>query len=424
MMSSQTSHDSISHSHTHLSQDDYHHHSPRETLTNTVPRNQKKSVTFDMTKNTYHEAILPKPQSLGKSPQRPSQSYTQPTLHNITTSIQAPPTNTDTYGDFPSTPKPSHTFRILSANINGIATKNITQEVHQIAFQADALHTDYLALIETNLNWSNATIRAQAQSIIRKYWTQSLITFSSHPTSTSKIYLPGGTLSILGNAWSGGAHRVSDSSGMGRWTSNTITGRNNRKITFITAYRVPKTTIRQAGSSTSFFHQWHHLRREGHKSPDPRENLLSDISKHICSISDASTAVIAMIDANENYTSPQSSLAKWAQAHHLVDLHMHLHDLSTDIPTYIRGQYRIDYIFGTHAILPYIVQGGILPYHLLKNTDHRSLYIDIELQRSSHTKNTELPRITVEQYRVTNTITSKSRPDGKTTKENSGEHYL
>ena len=51
------------------------------------------------------------------------------------------------------------------------------------------------------------------------------------------------------------------------------------------------------------------------------------------------------------------------------------------ISTYNRGTHRIDYIFGTPNIIPYILNGGILLYHFLTMTDHRSLYIDIDLPR-------------------------------------------
>jgi len=67
--------------------------------------------------------------------------------------------------------------------------------------------------------------------------------------------------------------------------------------------------------------------------------------------------------------------------HELVDIHMALHDLDTEIPTYNRGTKRIDYIFGTNNIIPYVVKGGILPYHFITHTDHRGLYLDIDIQK-------------------------------------------
>ena len=68
-------------------------------------------------------------------------------------------------------------------------------------------------------------------------------------------------------------------------------------------------------------------------------------------------------------------------SHLLRDIHMYLHQHDTTIPTYNRGTKRIDYILGTTTILPYVTKGGLLPFHYLKNTDHRTLYVELELQR-------------------------------------------
>ena len=55
----------------------------------------------------------------------------------------------DTFGDFPTSPKPLHHFRILYSNINGISTTNFDQECHQIGYHTDAYHIDFLACVET-----------------------------------------------------------------------------------------------------------------------------------------------------------------------------------------------------------------------------------------------------------------------------------
>ena len=87
------------------------------------------------------------------------------------------------------------------------------------------------------------------------------------------------------------------------------------------------------------------------------------------------------MDANEAYTEYHSTLHSWLQQHSLIDIHAALHNLDTNISTYNRGSKRIDYIFGTENIIPYITHGGILSYHFMTSTDHRALYIDMELQK-------------------------------------------
>ena len=48
-------------------------------------------------------------------------------------------------------------------------------------------------------------------------------------------------------------------------------------------------------------------------------------------------------------------------------------------------------------MLPYIVKGGILPYHFLKTTDYRGLYVDIDLQSYFRCKP---PDISPVEYRI------------------------
>jgi len=255
------------------------------------------------------------------------------------------------------------------------------QECHQIGHAAHNFHIDYLGLVETNLNWSNIMLTDSVKTIFRKYWNQTITKTSSTPTLSSKLYQPGGTLSILGNNWTGGATAHSDHSGMGRWTEMIIHGRDHQKLHIINTYRVPTNNINQAGSNTSYYHQWHHLCRQGTQAPNPRAQLLTDLSTHLHAIQRENTAIIIVMDSNEAYTDYKSPLLQWIQSHHLIDTHMALHHLDTTIPTYDRGSKRIDYIFATENIIPYITQGGILSYHFLTSMDHRALYIDIELHK-------------------------------------------
>ena len=219
------------------------------------------------------------------------------------------------------------------------------------------------------------------RKILQKYWQQTIITTSSTSKITPGNYQPGGTLALLGHPWTGGAIPNKDLSGMGRWTSIKIQGRQNTTLHLITTYRVPKMTISNAGPNTSYYHQWHHLRRQGIPVPDPRQFLLNDLGQYITTIKNDKSAIIIAMDANEAYTDRNSALMKWMTQHSLVDLHMALYNLDTNIPTHNRGNKRIDYIFGTYNIVPYVENGGILPFHFLKSTDHRGLYIDIDLNR-------------------------------------------
>ena len=88
-------------------------------------------------------------------------------------------------------------------------------------------------------------------------------------------------MSLIGNNWAGGTHSSRDPTGMGRWTEISDTGKQQHSLRILMVYRVPKTSITKAGPTTSYYHQWHFLRRSGHATPDPQAQLLQDLSEHI-----------------------------------------------------------------------------------------------------------------------------------------------
>ena len=289
----------------------------------------------------------------------------------------------DTYGDFPTKDKNSANFRLLYSNVNGLSTINLEQECHQIGTTADAYLIDCLGLVETNINWKHLAARNKVLQTFKKYWNKTIIHTSSTPSMNAGIYQPGGTLTLLGNRWTGGARSYEDPSGLGRWTEIRLQGRQERQLIIITTYRVPQTTITSAGPSTSFYHQWHHLRRQGDQNPDPRAQLLHDLGVHIQALKASTTAILILMDANEAYHERHSPLQSWITTQELKDVHMYLHHHDTHISTYNRGSKRIDYAFATTNILPYIHQGGILPFHFLTTTDHRALQKYLRCQEAT-----------------------------------------
>ena len=112
---------------------------------------------------------------------QPSSTAPHRTQTHITSHILTHPSlahHQDTYGDLPHTPKPSHAFRIMYSNINGISIANPDQESHNIGHTADAYQVDYLGLAETNVQWNNPAINDVIKKTLQKYWTQTIITVS------------------------------------------------------------------------------------------------------------------------------------------------------------------------------------------------------------------------------------------------------
>ena len=63
----------------------------------------------------------------------------------------------------------------------------------------------------------------------------------------------------------------------------------------------------------------------------------------------------------------------------LTDAHAFLHASSCNPATYVRGTKRLDYILVSEGVLPFLRFGGIEAFFTTIHSDHRGLFIDIDL---------------------------------------------
>ena len=166
---------------------------------------------------------------------------------------------------------------------------------------------------------------------------------------------------------------------MGRWSYITIAGRQGRALTIISAYRVTKSSISEAGANTSFFQQYHFLRLSGHQHPDPRKTFLRDLGAIIRSLrQNPLHHIILLLDANESTSSP-NDFTKWISSHHLNDPYTLRHGFD-EPATHSRGSKRIDYILVSDGVLDHVTATGILPFDEIVTSDHRAFYMDVNLE--------------------------------------------
>eukprot|EP00957_Ditylum_brightwellii_P177657 13532161-Ditylum_brightwellii.AAC.1 len=62
----------------------------------------------------------------------------------------------------------------------------------------------------------------------------------------------------------------------GQWSYVTLSGKNKRKVTVVTAYRVCKNSLATAEENTCQMQQWRSLRKQGVEVPDPRKQFMTD----------------------------------------------------------------------------------------------------------------------------------------------------
>jgi len=134
---------------------------------------------------------------------------------------------------------------------------------------------------------------------------------------------------------------------MGRWTGFTLRGRSQRLITILCAYRVSQSSPQGTGIDTAVNQQWRHL-RASQPNPKPRQQILTDLTRHIQSLRQQQHEVILMIDANEstNSDNPWTRFLTENNLHDLLALRHH----SPPPNTHSRGSQRIDFIVATEQI--------------------------------------------------------------------------
>jgi hypothetical protein len=88
-----------------------------------------------------------------------------------------------------------------------------------------------------------------------------------------------------------------------------------------------------------------------------------------------------MMDANDSMQKSKSKLTAWIKKHELIDPHTYLYGNENQPATFIGGTVRIDYFLVSADLIPYVNKAGILPFTGYYESDHRALFIDIDLHR-------------------------------------------
>jgi hypothetical protein len=121
-------------------------------------------------------------------------------------------------------------------------------------------------------------------------------------------------------------------------------------------------------------------KRDPHNNPDPRSIAFHDLKERINELRQQGQEIIVMMDANNTLQNTRSALTKWTAETKLIDPLVQRHGTEGEPPTYARGSKRIDYILVSENLSEYVISCGILPLHNICFSDHRALYIDIDLQ--------------------------------------------
>ena len=273
-------------------------------------------------------------------------------------------------------------IRLWSNNLNTIGYKNSFAELHVLCKQLQENQIDIIALQEINLDLLNHNVRTTIKKVFQEYFPRLHIIFSTTGIRSETMSKPGGIiLATTGSLVSNIIESHSDY--LGRWC-NTIIQINKQRLSIYAVYNTSQTTLSNAGPSTIYFQQWKSLRLKGVLNPNPRKQMITDLDAYMASTKKKDDIICVMGDINEDLTN-QNLMSVICNKYSLYDPFAKIHPTELSEPTYKWGSKRLDYILvSTNAPLPHRI--GYQPYDVFHSSDHRGVFMDVDLEYSQTDK--------------------------------------
>ena len=301
---------------------------------------------------------------------------------NIPTNSSQENENNIPWGDSIKT-KQQNTIRIYFQNVNGVQLHLPEKWENMIKTSMEELNSDIVGFCETSLNWKLPYIRKKLQQLNKKHLTiKTNITHSNNKAHSPSSFLPGGTLLATKGHWTGRIQEhLHDPKTMGRWTGTKYMLQQDKYLYVISGYRACKnssSTKTLIQSNSTYAQQYYELKQSGIDTPHPRKQFVIDLIQYIHNLNmKDDDMLLLMLDANEQIGTESTGIINFITHGGLVDLFTVYNCSPCVIPTYLKGSSRIDYIFGTPNILPYIRKCGYLSFNSGIISDHRGLFIDL-----------------------------------------------
>jgi hypothetical protein len=166
------------------------------------------------------------------------------------------------YEDSPKTIDES-TTRFALNNPNGVTRDG--SYVHFLGYLLDLLEigVDVIQLPEANVDWRRPGEFKKCQIAVQSVFRHSKLSTSSSTKRASTAKLPGGTLTIAVDNFTGRISGSGRDSKYGRWSFSQTRGRQGRTIIVVTIYQVCNQAVASAGSTTACIQQHTLLDEDG-----------------------------------------------------------------------------------------------------------------------------------------------------------------
>jgi exonuclease III len=272
--------------------------------------------------------------------------------------------------------KKANTMRILMCNPNGLTGTGRPSKINRIKYKSISYQVDALCIVEHGQNLKRTPVLHNLKHTTQGWWQHRRIcqAYNKHFDS-GKASQVGGVSIILNNSL---AHRSTipqhDPTGLGRWTSILINGKQNFATRIICAYRPCKSS----GPETAYMQHALHFHRINKKS-DPRKLFMDDLATAILQWQKEGEKIILVGDFNTGdkttNRSQQQFWQKWLQTTNLREAHRIFTNEEVLPSTHERGKVQIDYMFVSPGLS--VRRAGFLPFAKFPG-DHRALWMDID----------------------------------------------
>ena len=283
------------------------------------------------------------------------------------------PQSNDTFGDSMIIPTPPDRTRVYFINLNGLNLTKGAVKFRDLCSEIQSAEIDIFAAAEHNLDTNKFAVRQLLQGMAKKSFQHHHLQLATSSVPAHKFYKPGGTMLLAqGNTVGRIKERGSDT--LGRWSWIKLLSRNKGLITIISAYQVCVRPTHSTGT-TAFHQQESLLRQQGVHKPKPRKYFHRDLNEFIRISLSRKERIILVGDFNEPIRE-QSSMARIAAKHQLVDILFQRNSHLPEPNTFARGTTRIDYALISPELTDAVISCGYEPFHKRIRSDHRGFFLD------------------------------------------------
>ena len=267
------------------------------------------------------------------------------------------------------------TIRIMGQNVNGISYYNKYVEWEMALNYLDEFQVDVAGICELNLDVKKASVKETLYKKLKKIDPHARIVMTTSPSKYSETdFKMGGTAMVTRGNWSGHIQEQGNDK-LGRWSYQTLEGKDGKLVTIITMYRVCKKNNNSSGG-TIRAQQEKDLLQETGKHLDPREQVLRDLQDFIIKLHGKGHLVILLGDMNDDLQT-SSRVNQFLNQSNLKNIMCCKHEMP--LPrTHDRGSTCIDLVAISIAMdSNAVIRCGYMPFYEGIATDHRAAYVDI-----------------------------------------------